>query len=156
MEFINKVKSYYSDFFLQSAVFYVFIISPIGVLPYYIAGSAGTNSLLWQEFYYLHKYFSASRLFETMVNLLLWMPLYSMLLSAPLIITNIYILNIKLYKSKDDNYLTNKLLFMIIVLVLLAPYLLIIGDYHTVLYCSFPAILTTILYLLFMIYKEKK
>ena len=156
MNITNMVKAYCSDFFMQSAVFYITIISPIGVLPYYIAGNAGTSSLLWDEFYYLNKYFSFSRLLETFWRVLISMPLYSMLLSAPLSIANIYTLNIYIYKIRDGGYLLTKILFLTIAVVLFVPYWLIIGDYHTVLYSSFPAILTCIFYLLFNMYKENK
>lgn len=156
MKIIDKIKPFYIDFLIQSTVFYIAIISPIGVMPYYMAGSAGTNSILWDKFLYLWKYFSISKLLETLLSLFIWLPLYSILLSAPLCIANIYILKINLYKLGDDDYLATKLLFMIIAGVLLVPYLLIIGDYHTMLYASFPTILTSIMYLLFIVYKENK
>jgi hypothetical protein len=158
MKFIDKVKPFFTDFLFQSTVFYIAMISPIGVLPYYIAGSAGTNSILWHELYYLNKYFSLSRLLETFGGIFLWMPLYSIVLSAPLSIANIYILRVNTYKLGDDDYFAMKLLFMLIAGSLLVPYIFVVaqGNYHEVLYSAFPAILTSILYLLFVVYKQYK
>lgn len=156
MTLIEKIKPFYKDFLLQTTVFYIAIISSIGVLPYYIAGSAGTNSILWDELFYLKKYFSISRLFEALWGIFLWMPLYSVLLSTPLSAANIYILKVNTYKIGDSDYLATKLLFMLIAGIILVPYLLLIaqGNYHVVLYAAFPAILTSIIYLLFVIYRQ--
>ncbi|MEI6312803.1 MAG: hypothetical protein WCP57_11135 [Bacteroidota bacterium] len=157
MQVINKYKPYLSDYFLQSLLFYIFIISPIGVLPYYIIGSDGTNSLLWTEIHNLMNYFSTTKLLKTIFNLLVWLPFYSILLSTPLTIANVYILKINTYTFGENEYFTTKILFMFIVLILLVPYLLLVslGNYHTAIYAAFPAILTSILYLLFVIYKQK-
>ncbi len=157
MKLINKVKLFYTDFLFQSTVFYIAFISSIGVLPYYMAGSGGTNSLLWDELYYLKQYFSISYLLKTLLNIFVRMPLFSILYSAPLSIANIYILKINTYKF-DEQYLPAKLLFMLIAGFLLVPYLLIVaqGNYHVVLYSAFPSILTSTLYLLLIVYKQHK
>ena len=156
MKLINKIKPFYKDFLTQSTIFYIALISPIGVIPYYIAGSAGTNSLLWDELFYLRKYFSASYLLETLMTLLVYAPIHGIILSAPLSIANIYILRVNTYKLGDDDYFATKILFMLIAGVLLVPYIFIIaqGNYHEVLYSAFPAMLTSISYLLLVIYRQ--
>jgi len=158
MKIKANIKLYYKDFLIQSVVFYVTSISSIAVLPYYIAGSAGTNSILWSELYYLNKYFSASRLFETILNLFFLMPVYSLVLSAPLSFANIYILRINKYKIDDDDYFATKLLFMLCTGFLLMVYIFVIalGNYHQVLYALFPTLLTSLTYLMLIIYRQHK
>ena len=108
--------------------------------------------------FYLKKYFSVSYLLDTLISLLIYTPIYSIKLSAPLSIANIYILRVNTYKLGEDDYFATKILFMLIAGMLLVPYIFIIaqGNYHEVLYSAFPAMLTSTLYLLLVLNRESK
>lgn len=159
MKPIDKIKPLFTDFLFQTLVFYLAIISPLGVLPYYIEGvDANTHSIVWDTFCDLSRFSSLADLLETIWSFFTWMPLNTLKLSAPLSIANICIFKIRPYKSGDDllYYLGSKLFFMPIAGLLFVPYVLIAagGNYHAVLYAAFPAVLTSISYFLFVAYKK--
>jgi hypothetical protein len=150
MKLLKRVLSYYKDFIFQSVVFYMLMISPLGSIGWKI-GIFETSIIehLFRDF------------LEEPMQLpirIIWGLSVSPIYSFPISISNIYLWHFNKFRIGEDDYLPLKILFMFSVSGLYIAYSAkAFGHFGSLtLIYLFPIALTTLLYIFWLLWREKR
>ena len=150
MNLLKRVLLYYKDFIFQSIVFYILYISPLGSVGWKIG--VFDESLIERFFLDIGK-----EPLQSLLHLIYYLPC-SILYSFPVSISNIYLWHFNKFRMGESDYLPLKILFMIAVSGLYIAYSVkAFGHFGMLtLIFLFPIALTTLFYLVWLFWREKR
>lgn len=155
MILLKKIFSYYKDLVFQWILIYIFFISPIGSLSWMLV-ERNCNSCGYVNSIFSEVYNSSNSFLETIFSLLIYMPLYVLVVMFPLLISYTYIVRINTIKVGTDEYLGAKIVLFIIFSGVYFFIISLLYHFPTMVYFIFPTGLTFIIYIIWVFRIEKR